>query len=219
VTRSVARDVVTRRLSQMDPALGRVIAAVSARIGPQRIVPSRTTAFEALTRAIIYQSIAGKAAAAIFARLKETMKPLSPRKVAAVCPSSLARIGVSRTKAETLHALAIWFLSNRRLADALPTLADEKIVETLTAIPGIGAWTANVFLIFNLGRPDVLPAGDLGIRRAITLAYSLPGRATPMEVIKRSQAWRPYRSLASIYLWQFMRLKLTADDLQPRRRQ
>ena len=146
------RSKIEGRLASTDPALGRVIDAVIARIGPQRIAPSRTTPFEALVRAIVYQSVSGKAAASIFTRLKESGDgPLTPAKILALPAPTLRKAGLSTAKAQSTRDLAAWFTSHRKLASALPTLADEQVVETLTAIAGIGPWTVNVFLIFNLG--------------------------------------------------------------------
>jgi DNA-3-methyladenine glycosylase II len=202
-------------LALADPALGRVIETVVARIGPQRIAPSRATPFEALIRAVVYQSVSAKTAASIFGRLKErVMDPLTPAKVAALPPQSVIEAGLSKAKARTIQNLAEWFTSNRKLAKALPTLSDEEVVQALTAIPGIGAWTVNVFLIFNLGRLDVMPAADLGIRRCLQTTDELPAMSTQKQVLERSQAWRPYRSIASIYLWQAAKLKLGPNDLK-----
>ena len=106
------------------------------------------------------------------------------------------KLGLSGAKARSIRALGEWF----------------TIVETLTAIPGIGAWTVNVFLIFNLGRPDVLPAADRGIRRGMQLAYRMRDVATVKEVLERSQRWLPYRSIAAKYLWQAARLKRTQNN-------
>jgi 3-methyladenine DNA glycosylase/8-oxoguanine DNA glycosylase len=114
----------------------------------------------------------------------------------------------------TIRGLAGWFASNAKLAKALPTLPDDEIAATLSAIPGIGPWTVNVFLIFNLGRLDVMPAADLGIRRGVQLADGLCAIATPKHVLERSRAWSPYRSIASIYLWQATKLKLEPNDLK-----
>jgi DNA-3-methyladenine glycosylase II len=209
---------IERRLTRADPALGRVIAAVIARIGPQRIAPSRASPFEALVRAVVYQSVSGKAAASIFARLSGAVtKPLTPAKIAAARPRTLTNVGLSRAKARTVKELARWFASNRKLAKALPTLPDREVVEHLTAIPGIGAWTVNVLLIFDLGRLDVMPAADLGIRRGVQLTDGLRSIATPTQVFERSQSWSPYRSIASIYLWQATKLKLGPNDLKEAR--
>jgi DNA-3-methyladenine glycosylase II len=209
-----SRAKIESRLALADPALGRLIQAVSMRIGPQRIAPSRAAPFEALVRAVVYQSVSGKAAASIYARLRETVTaPLTPSKVMALRPQSLMKAGLSKAKAQAIRGLAEWFAANRKQAKALPTLSDTEIVETLTALPGIGLWTVNVFLIFNLGRLDVMPAADLGIRRGVQLMEGLRAIATPKQVLERSQAWSPYRSIASIYLWQAMKLKLGSSDL------
>ena len=175
---------------------------------------SRATPFEALIRAVVYQSVSAKAAASIFGRLKETVKdPLSPSKVVALPLKSIIEAGLSSSKGRTIQNLAEWFTSNRKLAKALPTLSDDELVQILTAIPGIGTWTVNVFLIFTLGRLDVMPAADLGIRRGLQMADGLPAMSTPKQVLERSEAWRPYRSIASIYLWQAAKLKLGPSDL------
>ena len=212
--RTVRLSVIENRLAATDPALGRVISAVIARIGPQRVAPSRTSPFEALVRAVVYQSVSGKAAAAIFARLSDVVtKPLTPSKILGLRTHTLTKAGLSSTKTRTIRELARWFTSNRKLAKALRELPDDEVIDLLTKIPGIGAWTVNVLLIFNLGRLDVMPAADSGIRRGVQLADGLRVVATPKQVIRRSQVWAPYRSLASIYLWQATKLKLCPNDL------
>jgi DNA-3-methyladenine glycosylase II len=208
------RTSIESRLALADPRLGRLIEAVTARIGTQRIAPSRATPFEALIRAVVYQSISAAAAEPTHRRLRETIStPVTPVKVLALRSRSLTKAGVSQTKAQTIRGLAAWFAANRALARALPSLSDAEIVETLTGLPGIGAWTVNVFLIFNLGRLDVMPSADLGIRRGVQLIDGLRAVATPKQVLNRSQAWSPYRSIASIYLWQAVKLKLQPSDL------
>jgi DNA-3-methyladenine glycosylase II len=212
--RTVRLSAIENRLSATDPALGRVMSAVIARIGPQRVAPSRTSPFEALVRAVVYQSVSGKAAAAIFARLSDVVtKPLTPSKILGLRTHTLTKAGLSSTKTLTIRELARWFTSNRKLAKALRELPDDEVIDLLTKIPGIGAWTVNVLLIFNLGRLDVMPAADSGIRRGVQLADGLRVIATPKQVIQRSEAWAPYRSLASIYLWQATKLKLSPNDL------
>ena len=202
-------------LTDADPRLGRVIAAVVARIGRQRITPSRTTPFEALVRAVVYQSVSGKAAATIFARLQQAVgKPLSPAKVLRIAEQSILAVGLSRAKSRSILNLAKWFAANRKVAKALPDLPDEDVVSALTSIAGIGTWTANVFLIFNLGRLDVLPSADLGIRRGVQLTYGLKGVATPKQVQEKAERWRPLRSIASVYLWNAVKLNLSGGDLE-----
>jgi DNA-3-methyladenine glycosylase II len=205
---------IETELAQADPALGRVIAAVIARIGQQRIKPSRAAPFEALARAVIYQSVSEKAAVAIFARLKETVGgPLAPAKILAMPQGSMMAVGLSKSKANAIRNLAAWFAANPKTAEALPELSDDDVVKALTAVAGIGAWTVNVFLIFNLGRHDVMPASDLGIRRGVQLVYGLEDVASPKQVHEKAQCWRPYRSIASIYLWNAVKLKVGPGDL------
>ena len=214
-----ARSINEELLIRADPALGRLIAAVSARIGPQVIKPSKAAPFEALVRAIVYQSVSGKSAATIFAHLKERLDGrVRPRKVASQSTSALAAAGLSGSKARTVRELALWFCAHPALARRFEELSDEEIVDSLTSIPGIGLWTVNVFLIFSLARPDVIPAGDLGIRRGVQLVCNLKQPATPKQVQERSQRWQPYRSIASVYLWNAVKLNLSRNDLKVRKK-
>jgi DNA-3-methyladenine glycosylase II len=204
-----------KALAIADPKLGRVIAEVIARIGRQQIIASRTTPFEALVRAVVYQSISGKAAGAMFARLQLAVgKPFNPTRVLKMTERSISAVGLSKLKSQTIRNLAGWFTANRKIAKALPDLPDEDVVSALTGVAGIGTWTTNVFLIFNLGRLDVMPASDLGIRRGVQLTYKLKGIATPKQVQERAKRWQPFRSIASVYLWNAVRLKLSERDLQ-----
>jgi DNA-3-methyladenine glycosylase II len=204
-------------LAKADPELGRVIAAVQARIGAQRMTRSRARPFEALARAIVYQSLSGEAAATIFRHLRQAVgNPFLPAHVVAIDPDKLVAAGLSNAKAKAVRSLADWFLANPKAAGTLPRLSNEAVAQALAGIPGVGPWTINVFLIFGLGRPDVMPAADLGIRRGVQLLSGLPGPATARQVEARAAHWRPYRSLASIYLWNAVKLKLRAGDLKPR---
>ena len=204
------------RLLRADPELGRVIAVVTARIGRQRIKASKATPFESLVRAVVHQSVSGKAAASVFAHLKDWLGgAFEPAVVAKKRPIALASVGLSASKVRAIQGLAHWFCTNpaeARLAD----LSNQAIIASLTCIPGIGLWTVNVFLIFSLARPDVIPSGDMGIRRGVQLLGNLPQPATPKQVQERSQHWQPYRSLASIYLWNAVKLRLTQNDLKSR---
>lgn len=201
-------------LSAADPKLAPLIEATVARIGVQRITLSKATYFEALVRAIIYQSVSTKAAAAIYARMQQAAKPLTPTKVLALSQEVIRTVGLSTAKARSIHGLAEWFNANRQRVKRLPDLSDNAVVEALTEIAGIGPWTANVFLIFSLGREDVIPAADLGIRRGVQLIDRMREIASIAKVLERAQSWQPYRSIASIYLWQVVRLGLTRADLR-----
>jgi DNA-3-methyladenine glycosylase II len=201
-------------LVRADPELGRVMTAVIARIGRQRTSPSHTAPFEALVRAVAYQSVSGSAAVAIFSRLKEAfVGVLTPAKLLAKADAFLMAAGLAKSKAHAVRSLAEWFVANPRTASALADLPDGDVTAALTAIAGIGAWTVNVFLIFDLGRLDVMPANDLGIRRGVQLAYGLQQIATQKQVHEKARLWRPYRSIASIYLWNAVKLKIGPGDL------
>ena len=211
-----SRLTIEDRLVRADPSLGQLIAAVRSRIGVQRIKPSPASPFEALVRAVVYQSVSGKAAASIFARLrKSTGRRLTPAKINGMRPQVLVGVGLSGAKVRAIRELARWFAANGDVARKLHQLPDAEIVEHLTVLPGIGTWTVNVLLIFNLGRLDVMPVADLGIRRGVQLLDGLRSAATAKEVRERSLAWSPYRSIASIYLWQAGKLKLGPADIKP----
>jgi len=206
---------IEARLSKADPDLGRVIKAVVPKLGKLRPVPSKLSPFEALARAIIYQRMAYKAAETIYKRTRHMVKGnLTQRTFLALSHQSLRNAGLSDPKGQSIRSLADWFASNPNIAKNLTTLPDEKIIECLTNILGIGLWTVNVFLIFHLQRLDVVPTADLGIRRGAQLAYGLRSVASPDLVEKKAQLWRPYRSIASMYLWQATKLKLKHDDLR-----
>ena len=201
-------------LSAADPKLGKVIAAVVARVGLRRITTTHASPFEALVRAIIFQQISGHAAAAIYERLERLVRgALTPRKLLALTPEQLRAAGLSKSKATYVHKVAEWFVANAKTAKNLATMTDEDIITALTSIPGIGVWSANVFLIFNLGRLDIMPASDLGIRRGVELAYGLRDLASAELVHKKAERWKPYRSIASLYLWNALKLKLSTKDL------
>jgi DNA-3-methyladenine glycosylase II len=201
-------------LATADPALGRVIAAVVDKIGQQRITPSRVPPFEAIARAIVYQSVSGKASAVIFARLKQAVGgTISPAGFLAMSEVFIMSAGLSKSKSHAILKLAEWFIANPKMAKTLPDLSDEEVVAALAGITGIGAWTANVFLIFDLGRLDVMPAADLGIRRGVQLVCGLKGVATARQVHEKALLWRPYRSIASVYLWNAVKLKIAPNDL------
>ncbi len=160
--------------------------------------------YDVLVRAIVGQQFSTRAAAAMYAKLAARFggRLPTPAEVLADDPDALrAAVGLSRAKVRYLRALAEHLLDGRLVLDELPKLGDDEVIARLTAVPGLGLWSAQLFLVFFLGRPDVIASGDLGIRRAIMLADGLPELPTPAEVDERAQVWRPYRTLAGMLLW------------------
>jgi DNA-3-methyladenine glycosylase II len=201
-------------LSAADPQLGRIIHAVVERSGQQRPQHSKATPFESLVRAVIYQRMATGAAATIYKNLKATGSGvLTPAKVQSLSTAKLRSVGLSASKATYVRNLADWFSTHTVQARELARLPDEAVIETLSGISGVGLWTINVFLIFSLQRPDVMPATDLGLRRGVQLMCGSKRPATPEFVQQRARLWQPYRSIACVYLWNAIHLKLKPADL------
>ena len=170
--------------------------------------------FEALARNIIYQQLHGKAAAAIHARVLELFGGgrLRPADVLGAGEGDLRGAGLSAAKLAALKDLAA-----RTVDGTVPTLArlrrmsDEEIVERLTQVRGIGRWTVEMLLMFRLGRPDVLPVGDFAVRKGFALAYGLKESPRPKELAEFGERWRPYRSVASWYMWRAVELPVGAE--------
>lgn len=206
---------IEKFLSKADPVLGRAIKILVPRAGKLRIPVSKLTPFEALVRAIVYQQLATKAAESIHGKLRQAVKGrLTPTKLRTLTPEQLRAVGLSKAKAKYVHNVAEWFTANRTIVKQLPTLSNDEVITALTGISGIGVWTAHMFLIFNLGRLDVVPASDLGIQNGARIVYGLKTKASPAVVQKKALNWQPYSSIASLYLWQSVRHKLTAADLR-----
>jgi DNA-3-methyladenine glycosylase II len=193
----------TRHLSNRDPILKKMIAAV----GPCKLQPAPDH-FVVLTRSIISQQISTKAAASIAGRVLEAVgkKKLTPKALLSLSDEQLRSAGLSAAKVRYLRDLAT-HVENRILRlRALRRLEDEDVIAQLVQVKGIGRWTAEMFLMFSLGRPDVLPLDDLGIRSAIKRHYQLaelPKRAALIEIC---ECWRPYRSIGSWYMWRSLAL-------------
>jgi DNA-3-methyladenine glycosylase II len=163
-------------------------------------------AFGSLARAIVGQQIANAAAAAIFGRLQGLIGDRDPATaIASASDAELRAVGLSGAKMASLRDLATRTLDGRLRLDRVGDMTDDEARAQLTAVRGIGPWTADLFLLGQLGRPDVLPAGDLGIRRAVQAAYGLDGLPSEKEVREIGEAWRPYRSLATAYLYGSLR--------------
>ena len=164
---------------------------------------SRPNPYEALARAIVGQQLSTKAAASIWSKLQEQFdgKTPTPTELLARRPAQLRRAGLSRSKVEFLRDLAHRVEDGRLDLKRLSKLPDEDIVAELLEVKGIGRWTAEMFLIFHLGRPDVVSTGDLGIRRAVQIAYGMDELPGPQELERIAEEWRPHRTLACLYLW------------------
>jgi len=164
---------------------------------------SRPDPYEALARAIVGQQLSTKAARSIWDRLVENLGGAfpPPADLLAADPERIRGAGISRPKVGFLRDLAERVEDGRLDLAGLVELADEDVVAALTEIKGIGRWTAEMFLIFHLGRPDVISTGDLGIRRAVQIAYGLDDLPGPTDLERIADPWRPHRTLACLYLW------------------
>jgi DNA-3-methyladenine glycosylase II len=162
-----------------------------------------TDPYGALIRAIVGQQLSTIAARAIYGRVLELFGGVvpTPRALLDVDEGALRKAGLSRAKVAYLRDLAERVDDGRLQLDRLPNLSDDEVSAELTAVKGIGQWSADMFLMFQLGRKDVLPVGDLGIRRAVERLYDLPKIPDAPTVLNVGEPWRPYRSLASLYLW------------------
>lgn len=157
--------------------------------------------FEALVRSIVYQQLSGKAASTIFGRVAQAVGEITPDRLAAKSAEELRPLGLSGQKAKYILDLAEKTLTGVVRFQDLPALADDAVIAHLTQVKGVGVWTAHMFLIFALRRPDVLPTGDLGIRNATQRAYGLKEAPKPEKLKNLARKWRPYASVASWYLW------------------
>jgi DNA-3-methyladenine glycosylase II len=191
-------------LSSADPTLAALIKGLEPYDMGATRAGRPTEHYGALVRAIVGQQLSTKAARSIFLRLTERFdgRTPTPEEVLADDPEALrAAAGLSRAKTTYLRSLAEHVLSGELELELLDELSDEQVTAELVAVKGLGVWTAQMFLMFHLERPDVLPVGDLGIRRAIERAYGLDGLPDAPTMEKIAEPWRPYRTLACRYLW------------------
>jgi DNA-3-methyladenine glycosylase II len=161
-------------------------------------------AYGALLRAIVGQQLSVAAARTIYGRFTDLFggRTPSPEELLEVDPDTLRSVGFSRAKANYIRSLAEHIISGELEIDHLHELPDDEVARELIAVKGLGQWSVDMFLIFHLGRPDVLPVGDLGIRRAVERLYGLEALPSQAELEALGERWRPYRSLASLYLWE-----------------
>jgi DNA-3-methyladenine glycosylase II len=190
-------------LRKVDPVMAEVIAKVGSYKGWPA---SDGTHFDAVARSIVFQQLSGKAAGTIHGRFQGLYggrTPL-PSELATTSDEQLRAIGLSRQKSAYLKDLGARVASGELSIETLHELTDEEIISALTQVKGIGRWTAQMFLMFRLGRPDVLPDLDLGIQKGIQKAYRLRKLPTPERVLKIGAKWSPYRSVGSWYMWRLI---------------
>jgi DNA-3-methyladenine glycosylase II len=196
------------QLAASDPTM----AALIERIGEldretrlkRRSEERPADAYGALLRAIVGQQLSTKAARTIYGRIVELFdgSTPTPEQLLEADETDLRAAGLSGRKVEYVRDLASHVIEGELELDRLGELSDEEATEEIVAVRGLGVWTAEMFLLFHLERPDVLSGGDLGIRKAIQIEYELEEMPTPTRVLEIGEPWRPHRSLASLYLWE-----------------
>lgn len=208
-------DEAIAHLRSVDPVLEKIIAGV----GPYR--PNlRDDPYASLLRTILFQQLAGAAAHAIQRRflalysdgnaaaiptdpratVPRSLYP-TPEQLLATSDEELRAVGISRQKAAYMHDLALHVAEGRLDFAELPSLPDDDVVKRITAVKGLGEWSAHMFMMFHLGRPDVLPVGDLGVRHGMRVAYGLEEAPTPLQAKEIGAKWAPFRSVGSWYMW------------------
>jgi len=204
-------------LRRADPTLARLMR----RVGAFTLLPDRPRhPFQSLATSILYQQLNGKAASTILRRFVEAHGQRgrfpAPEQVAGARPEALRACGISLNKGRALQDLA-----RRTLAGEVPPfgvlgrMEDDAIVERLTLVRGVGRWTVEMLLIFRLGRPDVLPVTDYGVRKGFAIAWERKEFPAPKELLEHGERWRPYRSMASWYLWRATDLVAEAGETWP----
>lgn len=182
-------------LQKLDPILGKLIKK-------QKLIvrAPRTDYFFSLCRSIIGQQVSVAAATTIFARF-EHITEVDPQKVFDLTEVDIKKIGLSRQKASYLHDLAEHFIKNPKVYDHLDSLTDEEVITDLVEVKGIGVWTAQMFLMFTLGRPDVFAPDDVGLQRAMQKLYDWKETPPKSTLIEQAEVWQPYRTVACLHLW------------------
>ena len=179
------------------------------KVGPCTLqLRTEGTHFDALIRSIVYQQLSGKAAATIHGRVRalfDSEAPLPPQ-VAAAEHDALRKAGLSNQKANYVRNLAEHSLNGSLPVETLHELTDQEIIDALTQVKGIGRWSAQMFLMFRLGRPNVLPDLDLGVQKGIQRAYRMRKLPSPTKVLETGAKWAPYRTIGSWYMWRVLEL-------------
>ena len=190
-------------LRDADPVMARLIDEHGAAVRRDLRSERPGDAYGALLRSIVGQQLSTKAASSIYGRLTDIFggHAPTPRELLRADPEEIRAAGLSRAKVVYLRDLAQHVEDGELELKRLPDLPDEEVTAQLTAIKGLGQWTADMFLMFHLRRPDVLPVGDQGIRRAVQIQYRMRKLPDPKRLEKVARAWRPHRTLACLYLW------------------
>ena len=210
------REAAVAHLRRADPVLARLIDS----IGPFTLEP-QSGSYRSLARAIFFQQLAGPAARAIMKRVLDLLgtdneRFFTPEQFLAATDEDLRAAGLSRQKLAYLRDLAQKFAATELREDEFAHLDDEEVIRRVSAVKGIGRWTAEMFLIFSLGRPDVLPVDDLGVRRGFQQTYGLDGLASPEQMRTIAEPWRPFRSVGTWYLWRSLGVALPEQGREGR---
>jgi DNA-3-methyladenine glycosylase II len=195
-----------------------ILAAVIAQVGPCQVTYREPT-FEALARSIVFQQLSTKAARTIYGRLEQAVGGrITPEAIQQLSVGEMRRAGLSKQKIGYIRDLAEHALSGKVDFVRLPSMSDEEVIEALTDIKGVGVWTAHMFLIFALRRPNVLPVGDLGVRMAVKRLYKKRKLPTPKQMELLARNWHPYCSYAAWYLWRSLEVPKSISTAEARRR-
>jgi DNA-3-methyladenine glycosylase II len=200
---SLAGRKAVAALREADPVMGRLVEEHVKAVRRDLREDRRGDAYGALLRSIVGQQLSTKAAASIYGRLTDGFggHAPTPKQLLAADPEEIRSAGLSRPKVAYLRDLAQHVEDGALELERLPDLPDEEVTAQLTAIKGLGPWTADMFLMFHLRRPDILPVGDLGIRRAVQVQYRMRKLPDPKRLEKVARPWRPHRTLACLFLW------------------
>jgi DNA-3-methyladenine glycosylase II len=210
------REAAVSHLRRVDPILARVVDS----IGSFTLEPM-SGSYRSLALAIFFQQLAGPAARAIMKRVldllgTEDARFFTPEEFLTATDEDLRAAGLSRQKLAYLRDLADKFASGQLREDEFAHLDDEEVIRRVTSVKGIGRWTAEMFLIFSLGRPDVLPVDDLGVRRGFQQVYGLDGLASPEQMRAIAEPWRPFRSVGTWYMWRSLGVALPEEGREGR---
>lgn len=188
-------------LVRLDPIMARLVED-----GAEPVLRKRQPGYEGLAWIVTGQQVSTASAAAIWGRVRKALSPLTPARILAAADEELQAPGLSMPKIRTLRAAASAVVEGHLPLDALANLPADEAHACLTAVRGIGPWTADIYLLFCLGHPDAFPAGDLAVQEAARLAYGLPERPDPKALAKLAERWRPWRGVAAKVLWAYYRI-------------